>query len=85
MEFLPNSGRILWCRDCGGGFQPCSLAIQNRAKAVAKVLEEMGCSLLYVGRLSMKRQTEEERSNEGQEERKESLRRAGSESGRNSI
>ena len=35
--------------------------------------------------MCVKRETEEERSNEDQEERKESLKRAGSGPGRNSI
>ena len=47
MEFLPNSGRI-----CGAGTVEIAanlavLQFNNRAKAVAKVLEEMGCSARF--------------------------------------
>ena len=63
------------------------LQFNDRAKAVAKVLEEMGSFIRFYngGRMCVRRETEEERSNEGQEERKEGLRRAGSGPGRNNI
>ena len=70
---------------CGGTFEIAAntavLRFNNRAKAVAKVLEEMGCSIRFYTEAACvgeRAGTGEERSKEGQEERKEGLRRASS-------
>ena len=88
-SFCPTQEEFCGAGDCGDSCQPCSLVIQQQSHNIwqwLRVWKRWAALPDFLWRPHVcEKGTEEKRSNGGQEERKEGLRRAGSGRGRNTI